>query len=268
MQAGLVENSPPRDDVVRRGGVEERARLALGEHQRGAHLAGQRGTRDGVGLEPERSSGVASRTSPDRRPRGPPWSGCRQCGAIHALRELSLRRHPLCWCRTGEPIAGLSIARSARDVTSAAAARTGARARRSRATATPLGRRALGDRRRRAPRRRRRRRARARASAVSPSSAGHHSSIRSVTSRPLDLRASCTSRTTSRAMPARRSVGGDLEVERDGLAAVGGDGPALRGVSVTSDVVRLDDDVLRPSPSTASGRGPQRARPARRRRPR
>ena len=57
------------------------------------------------------------------------------------------------------------------------------------------------------------------------------SAIRSVTSKPLVLRASWTSRTTSRASPARTQLRGELEVERDGLALLVDHRPALARAS-------------------------------------
>ena len=53
------------------------------------------------------------------------------------------------------------------------------------------------------------------------------SAIRSETSKPLFLRASCTIRITSRASPARTQLVGQLEVERDGLALLVDHRPAL-----------------------------------------
>ena len=82
------------------------------------------------------------------------------------------------------------------------------------------------------------------------------SSIRSVTSRPLFLRASWTSRTTSRA--ARQpQLGRELQVERDGLAAAGADRPARSRRLGDHDLVagqldRLVLDLDRRAP------GPQR----------
>ena len=106
------------------------------------------------------------------------------------------------------------------------------------------------------------------ASAVSPS-ACQRSAIRSLTSKPLFLRASWTSRTTSRASPARTSSGVSSQVERDRLALLVDDRPALPRplgddhlVGQHLDVLAVDGDHRRPS--ACQGAGP--ARPRRRRR--
>ncbi len=91
-------------------------------------------------------------------------------------------------------------------------------------------------------------------SASSPS-AVHHSSMRSLTSSPLFLRASCTSRTTSRTSPARSSSGvrvrSSATVRPPPLATV----QPSRGVSVT---IRSPSSSGTAAPSTSTVAVPAR----------